>query len=45
MIAKKEGKKQDPLYDFPTVSDGVRGMRFIQSVIESGKSTIKWVKF
>ena len=25
VIAKKEGKVQDPLYDFPTVSDGVRG--------------------
>lgn len=45
VIAKKEGKAQDPLYDFPTVSDGVRGMQFVQTVIESGKSTAKWVKF
>lgn len=45
VIAKKEGKPQDPIYDFPTVKDGVRGMQFIQSVIDSGKSQQKWVKF
>lgn len=45
VAAKKEGKPQDPIYDFPTVSDGVRGMRFIQRVIESGKSDSKWIKF
>ena len=27
-----------------TVSDGVRGMRFIEKVIASGKSKSKWVK-
>ncbi len=45
VIAKKEGKTPDPIYDFPTVQDGVRGMQFIQRVIESGKSNQKWVKF
>ncbi len=45
VIAKKEGRSQDPLYDFPTVADGVRGMQFIESVISSGKSDTKWVKF
>jgi predicted dehydrogenase len=45
VIAKKEGRSQDPLYDFPTVADGVRGMQFIESVIASGKSDTKWVKF
>lgn len=30
--------------DFPTVYDGVRGMAFITSVIESGKSDQKWMK-
>ncbi len=45
VIAKKEGKLQNPLYDFPTVTDGVRGMKFVESVIESGKSQTKWVKF
>ncbi len=44
--AYNEGKKPDPLYtDFPTVHDGVRGMRFIEKVIASGKSKSKWVKF
>lgn len=45
VIAKKEGKEQNPLYDFPSVADGVRGMLFVQRVIESGKSSEKWVKF
>lgn len=44
--AHAEGVAVDPLFaDFPTVSDGVRGMRFIDKVIESGKSNKKWVNF
>lgn len=44
--AQLEGREPDPVYtDFPTVHDGVRGMRFIEKVIESGKSEQKWVKF
>jgi predicted dehydrogenase len=42
--AHMEGKAPDPQLDFPTVSDGVRGMRFIEKVIASGKSKQKWVK-
>jgi len=35
----------DPVYqDFPTVADGVRGMKFIEKVIESGNGGAKWVK-
>jgi predicted dehydrogenase len=30
--------------DFPGISDGVRGMRFIEAAIESGKSNSKWIK-
>lgn len=45
IAAKQEGKPQDPIYDFPTVSDGVRGMKFVERVIESGKSNNKWLKF
>ncbi len=45
VIAKKDGKEPDPMLDFPTVSDGVRGMQFIERVIQSGKSKDKWVKF
>ncbi len=39
------GKDVDPLYnDYPSVEDGVRGMHFIDKVIESGKSDDKWIK-
>ncbi len=39
------GKKPNPMHlDFPTVEDGVRGMKFIEKVIESGKSKQKWIR-
>lgn len=42
--ARMEGKEPDPMYmDFPSVQDGVRGMKFIEKVIASGKSKSKWV--
>ncbi|MCC5941002.1 MAG: Gfo/Idh/MocA family oxidoreductase [Balneolaceae bacterium] len=31
-------------YDFPDVEDGVRGMAFVKTMIESGKSDKKWHK-
>jgi predicted dehydrogenase len=31
-------------YDFPGVDDGVHGMSFVQTVVESSKSTQKWTK-
>ena len=40
--AIRDGKTTD-LYDFPTVSDGVRGMKFIEAVIESGHQNSKWI--
>ena len=41
--ARLEGRAADPLYaDFPSVSDGVRGMRFIEKVVESSREE-KWV--
>jgi len=44
--AQLQGKEPDPLYqDFPTVSDGIRGMQFIMKVVESSKSAQKWVSF
>ena len=44
--SKLEGKDPDPKFiDFPTVYDGVRGMAFIETVVESSKSTEKWTKF
>lgn len=31
--------------DFPKIDDGIRGMQFVETVIASGKSNSKWVKF
>jgi len=43
--AKIDGKTpQAEFMDFPTVHDGVRGMRFIDAVIESGKMNAQWIK-
>lgn len=43
--ARIDGVEVDTIYnDFPTVEDGVRGMRFIDKVIESGNTEdVKWV--
>jgi predicted dehydrogenase len=44
--ARLAGVEPDPLHtDFPSIHDGVRGMRFIEKVIESGKSNQKWLPF
>jgi len=40
-----EGKKADPVYDFPTAQDGLRGMKFIDAVIASNKTETKWTDF
>lgn len=43
--AREDGVEVDPIYeDFPSVEDGVRGMHFIDKVIESGGSDVKWVE-
>ncbi|WP_304064084.1 Gfo/Idh/MocA family protein [Pedobacter glucosidilyticus] len=31
--------------DYPSVTEGIRGMTFIEKVIESGKSSQKWINF
>lgn len=44
--ANLDGVDPDPIYsDFPSVKDGVRGMKFIEKVVDSGKSSEKWVKY
>ena len=43
--AHMEGRDADPLYDFPGVQDGVRGLAFIDTVIASNTSAEKWTKF
>ena len=40
-IQGKDSKPEDN--DFPSIQDGVRGMKFIYKVIESGKSEQKWI--
>jgi hypothetical protein len=33
----------DPLFtDFPGVDDGVRGMRFVEAVVENSGVDVKW---
>ena len=43
--AHMEGRDPDPIYDFPGVTDGVRGLAFIDTVITSSQSDEKWTKF
>ncbi len=43
--ARMNGVAQDPLYDFPGVQDGVRGLAFIETVLASNQSDGKWTKF
>lgn len=38
----KNSIEHDPIFDFPTVEHGYRGMKFIDAVIESSKSS-KWI--
>ena len=42
--ARLKGEKANPIYaDFPTVSDGVRGMEFIGKLVESNEKGAAWV--
>lgn len=44
--ARLDGTEPNPLaLDFPGIEDGVRGMRFVEKVVESSASTQKWVSF
>lgn len=44
--AHMEGRDPDPVYDFPSVSDGIRGLAFIDTVIASSQDdSKKWTKF
>ena len=46
LSAISEGKKPTPeMLDFPTATDGVRGMAFIDNVVASSVSSQKWTKF
>ena len=42
LSAKLNNETPDPLIDYPTVEDGVRGMAFIDNVVASAGSDQKW---
>ena len=39
----KNGRQPEPLYDFPGIQEGVRGMLFLEKVVESSSGSKKWV--
>jgi predicted dehydrogenase len=44
--AKINGEQpKEEWLDFPSVKEGVRGMAFVNNVIESGESDVKWKEF
>jgi predicted dehydrogenase len=44
--AKMNGEQpKEEWLDFPSVKEGVRGMAFVNNVIESGESDVKWKEF
>jgi len=46
LLDRKKGKIPPPGgYDFPTVEDGIQGMRFLEKVVESSASEKKWIPF
>ncbi len=45
--AVEEGRKlakTDPALDYPGIEDGVRGMAFVEAVLESSKKNAKWTR-
>jgi len=46
LYAQINNQKYDDSNDcYPTINDGVEGMRFIETVLESSKNNSKWVRF
>lgn len=46
LMAKAAGETPSPaMLDFPNANDGVRGMAFIENVVASSKSELKWFDF
>ncbi|MFN8252422.1 MAG: Gfo/Idh/MocA family oxidoreductase [Ferruginibacter sp.] len=44
--ARKNGETPSPeCTDFPGAHEGVRGMAFVENMVESGKSDLKWTEF
>lgn len=46
LSARLDGTEPTPeMLDFPSTEDGLRGMAFIDNVVASGQSDVKWTKF
>lgn len=45
MRAGKGASRDGTVFDYPDVSDGVRGVRFIHRTVESGRGQTKWTAF
>jgi predicted dehydrogenase len=41
-IEKTKLAKDDPALDYPTITDGIRGMAFIEAVVKSSKANARW---
>ncbi len=44
LINIKKGQSMTKKFDFPTVKDGTRGMKFIYAAVKSSSDNAKWVK-
>jgi hypothetical protein len=42
--ARRDGKPVDPDVTFPTVEDGLLGMKFIEAAVQSSKKGAVWTK-
>jgi predicted dehydrogenase len=47
LMAKMDGEQPTPeMLDFPGIEDGIRGMQFIDTIVDAGyNDEVKWVKF
>lgn len=45
MIAEIAGKKLPRDLEFPSIDDGIEGMTFIETVVQSARCGARWVKF
>lgn len=43
LIAKNEGKPFDPIFDYPGIIAGIRGMKFLEAVVASSDNNSEWV--
>jgi predicted dehydrogenase len=43
-LEKRKLSKDDPANDYPKITDGIRGMAFIEAVVASSKANAAWTK-